>query len=91
MDIQNSKILSWRELEDETRGNALVVSDKRVFGTKEFRQYLIDKIGFIVNIENETDEDVQAEFIEVIDKLTNGKPARFMDYIFEYNDCNLIS
>ena len=91
MEKQNIKVLYFCEIEDNIKGNILAVSDSRLFGTKEFKKRVKEEVGYLVDIENETDEDAISDFKRAVRNLAKGKSAVYMDYEFEYEDLDLMS
>ena len=87
------EVLFFTETEDNVKDAILAVKDKKQFGTEELTNAIREEVGNIVHIEEEDFEDdyipSEEEWEEVINKLSCGLPADWLDYEFYYETIQL--
>lgn len=87
------EILCFTETEDNIKDCILAVEDKSKFNTEELAAAIREEVGSIVSIEEEDWDDEYSpskeEWEEVINKLSCGLPADWLDYEFYYETIQL--
>lgn len=90
--MEKRKVLTlvWCEVEDNIKGNLLIVEDKKVFGSEEFEEYIREELGYLVDIEHEEDEEIIEDFNNAVRLLSIGVGANYLDYDLEYEETTMV-
>lgn len=90
--MEKRKVLTlvWCEVEDNIKGNLLIVEDEKVFGTKEFEQYIREELGYLVDIKHEEDEGFIEDFNNAVRLLSIGVSANYLDYDLGYEETTMV-
>ena len=90
MEKKKVKILTWYELEDKYSGEFAVIGNDNVFNTEEFKEFIREELGYLVDIENELEEELLEDFDNAVNLLSQGKDASYLDYAIQYTEKDML-
>lgn len=85
------RALMFLDVETGYKGILFAVGDDLLMDTVEYKEKVREQVGYLVDIKNIDDEDFLQDFERVIDRLSKGQDASFMDWHISYKETELFT